>query len=228
MQDSGDGRRERRRAERECGGELGGERSGDDNAIALIDDNAIAAVRDDAIAIVGDDAIAALANQRFISEVVGGRHDAREWTLSAPVRIATGWLLRLGLGGLFVLAGVLKLAQPTTFATEIVYYSFLPQLAPYLAATLPMIEIALGLALVAAPVPWRRAAALAMAGLLAVFTVAVVQAVARGINIDCGCFGGGSGPVSGWTIARDLALLAAAVAAVWLSAPKPAPPAPSA
>ena len=136
--------------------------------------------------------------------------------------------MRLGLGGLFVLAGVLKLAQPTAFATEIVNYRFLPELAPYLAATLPAIEIALGVALVAAPVQWRRAAALAMAGMLAVFTVAVGQVVARGINIDCGCFGGGSGPVTAWTVFRDIALLGAAVAAVTLSAPKPEPPAPAA
>jgi putative oxidoreductase len=144
--------------------------------------------------------------------------------LSTTLRLVAGWLLRLGLGALFVLAGVLKLAQPTAFATEIVNYRFLPALAPYLAATLPAIEIGLGLALVAAPVPWRRAAALAMAGMLAIFTVAVGQVVARGINIDCGCFGGGSGPVSGWTIARDVALLAAALAAVSPAAPKPDPP----
>ncbi len=146
--------------------------------------------------------------------------------MSAPLRLALGWSLRLGLGGLFVLAGVLKLAQPTAFATEIVNYRFLPELAPYLAATLPAIEIALGVALVAAPVQWRRAAALAMAGMLAVFTAAVGQVVARGINIDCGCFGGGSGPVTAWTVLRDIALLGAAVAAVRLSAPKPEPPAP--
>jgi hypothetical protein len=47
-----------------------------------------------------------------------------------------------------------------------------------------------------------------------VFTVAVVSAVARGVNIDCGCFGAGSGPVSGLTIVRNLGLLA--VAARWL------------
>lgn len=144
--------------------------------------------------------------------------------MSASLRLVVGWILRLGLGALFVLAGVLKLAQPTAFAIEIVNYRLLPGLAPYLAATLPAIEIGLGVALVAAPVAWRRAAALSMAGLLALFTVAVGQVVARGINIDCGCFGGGSGPVTGWTVTRDVALLAAAVAAVALSAPRPQPP----
>jgi putative oxidoreductase len=126
------------------------------------------------------------------------------------------FLLRIVLGGLLVAAGALKLGDPTAFANEITNYRFLPSLAPWLAATLPMVEIALGLLLVAAPIGWRRAAALATAGLMAVFTVAVTQVVVRGINVDCGCFGGGSGPVTGLTIARDLALLATAAAILWL------------
>jgi putative oxidoreductase len=138
-----------------------------------------------------------------------------------PMR-AFEWALRLGLGALFIVAGVLKLRDPTGFATEIANYRFLAEAAPWLAATLPMVEVILGAALIAAPALWRRGAALAMAGLLVVFTVAVTQAVARGINVDCGCFGGAaSGPVSGWTIARDLGLLAASVALLWLT-PRPA------
>jgi hypothetical protein len=90
---------------------------------------------------------------------------------------------------------------------------------------MPMIEVTLGAALIVAPAAWRRGAALATAGLLVVFTVAVTQAVVRGINVDCGCFGGAaSGPVSGWTIARDLALLAASVALLMLTPSAAAPP----
>jgi uncharacterized membrane protein YphA (DoxX/SURF4 family) len=134
-----------------------------------------------------------------------------------PLR-AFEWALRLGLGALFIVAGVLKLKDPTGFATEIVNYRFLPELAPWLAATLPAIEVALGAALVFAPAAWRRAAALATTALLVVFTVAVTQAVVRGINVDCGCFGSAAaGPVSMWTILRDLALLAAAGALLWMT-----------
>lgn len=124
--------------------------------------------------------------------------------------------LRIVLGGLLVVAGALKLPDPTAFANEITNYRFLPSLAPWLAATLPLVEIALGAALVAAPIGWRRAAALASLGLLAVFTVAVGQVVARGINVDCGCFGGNSGPVTALTVGRDLALMAMAAAILWL------------
>jgi uncharacterized membrane protein YphA (DoxX/SURF4 family) len=126
------------------------------------------------------------------------------------------WLLRLGLGGLFILAGALKLGDPTQFAIEIGNYRMMQSIAPYLAIVLPTIELVLGLALVIAPRRWRQGAALALVGLLAVFTVAVSQAVGRGINVDCGCFGGQSGPVTALTVVRDLALLAAAGAILWI------------
>jgi uncharacterized membrane protein YphA (DoxX/SURF4 family) len=138
-----------------------------------------------------------------------------------PPRIAI-LLLRVALGGLFVWAGFTKLGDPARFATDIANYRMFPSLAPLMAVTFPPIEIVLGLALVAAPRLWRRAAALAVAALMALFTVAVAQAVARGINVDCGCFGGSvSGPVTIWTVARDVALTlaAAALAVVERSAP---------
>jgi putative oxidoreductase len=124
--------------------------------------------------------------------------------------------LRVVLGGLMVLAGVLKLPDPTAFANEITNYRFLPLLAPWMAATLPTIEIALGVALVMAPLAWRRSAALATLAVMAVFTVALVQVVVRGINVDCGCFGGGSGPVTWLTVGRDLVLMAMAGGILWL------------
>jgi uncharacterized membrane protein YphA (DoxX/SURF4 family) len=119
--------------------------------------------------------------------------------------------LRLGLGGLFVFAGASKLGDPAGFAIEISNYQLLPALAPYLAIALPPVEILAGLLLAAAPRGWRRPAALTLAGLVVLFTVAVSSALARGIDISCGCFGGGSAPVSLWTLARNVGLLAAAV-----------------
>lgn len=126
-----------------------------------------------------------------------------------PVLLGVHWLLRLGLGALFVFAGLAKLRDPTGFATEIANYRLMPELAPYLAIALPAIEVVLGVCLLVGPALWRRAAALATGLLLIVFTIAVAQVVARGINVDCGCFGGSSGPVTGLTLARDLLLLGA-------------------
>jgi uncharacterized membrane protein YphA (DoxX/SURF4 family) len=127
------------------------------------------------------------------------------------------WVLRLGLGGLFVATGILKLADPTAFAVEIHNYQLFPSLSPVLAASLPAAELSVGGALLAGPRLWLRAGAAGAAALMAVFTVAVGSAVARGINISCGCFGAGSGPVTVVTVLRDVALLAASAALLHLA-----------
>jgi uncharacterized membrane protein YphA (DoxX/SURF4 family) len=137
-------------------------------------------------------------------------------------KVALYWALRIGVGALFVLTGVLKLQDPTAFATEIHNYQLFPMLAPIMAATLPAIEVVLGLALVAGPRDWARGSALATGGLMLVFTVAVTSVVARGINISCGCFGAGSGPVTMLTVLRDVALVAACGAIYAWAAPPPA------
>ena len=124
-----------------------------------------------------------------------------------------GFAARLVVGGLFVVAGALKLGDPTVFATEIANYRFLPELAPWLAVTLPATEIVVGVALLAAPSLWRRAASLVAMGLLVMFIVAIVHVVRAGINVDCGCVGGNTGPVTAWTAARDVVLLALAALA---------------
>jgi uncharacterized membrane protein YphA (DoxX/SURF4 family) len=125
-----------------------------------------------------------------------------------------GWILRVGLGGLFVYAGIMKLGDPTQFAIEITNYRMAPGLAPWAAIILPYVEIACGVGAIVLTQRWRRAAALAITGMLVLFTVAVVAALARGINIDCGCFGGGASPVDSFTVARDVALFGASLALV--------------
>jgi len=127
---------------------------------------------------------------------------------------------RVGLGGLLILAGMLKARAPGAFATEIANYQLWPAVAPYVAATLPMIELGLGVALIAAPRGWRRAAAFGAALLLAGFTFAVGSVYFRGLNIDCGCFGTGGGPITFVTILRNLTLLGVALALVRFQAPR--------
>ena len=134
------------------------------------------------------------------------------------MKAALALVLRLGLGGLLIVAGALKLRAPGAFATEIANYQLFPAVAPYVAAILPVLELVVGGALVVAPRAWRRAAALAALGMLAAFTVAVGSAYFRRINIDCGCFGTGGGPITALTLARNVGLMTVAVAIVALEA----------
>jgi hypothetical protein len=69
-------------------------------------------------------------------------------------------------------------------------YELLPiWLANVLGVVLPWLEIGAGLLLIIG-VGIRYAAAFG-AGLMVVFIIAIAQAWARGLSIDCGCFGGG-------------------------------------
>jgi uncharacterized membrane protein YphA (DoxX/SURF4 family) len=130
------------------------------------------------------------------------------------VREVLAWVPRVGLGALFIAAGVGKLADPGSLAQEIANYQLLAAAAPYLAIALPAMEVVAGLALLLGPRPWRAAGAAAIALLLVMFTGAVVFALVRGLDIDCACFGKGSGRVTWLTFGRNLVLLGAAAVAL--------------
>ena len=99
------------------------------------------------------------------------------------------WLLRLALSGLFIYAGVLKIRDPHLFAESIAAFRLLPPaLVSPAALTLPTLEILAGTLALGSGWP-RRIGAFSLLVMLAVFLVALVSAQARGLNIDCGCFG---------------------------------------
>ena len=123
---------------------------------------------------------------------------------------------RLLLGGVFVVAGALKVPDPAAAVRAVRAYRLLPEsLVAPVAFGLPVVEIAVGLALIAGV--FVRTAAITAAVLLVVFIVGVGSAWARGLQIDCGCFGGGGEVAAGNTaypaeILRDAALLLVALA----------------
>jgi uncharacterized membrane protein YphA (DoxX/SURF4 family) len=131
--------------------------------------------------------------------------------------VSTG--ARLVLGGVFLVAGVLKAVDPQSSAAAVRAYQLLPNsLATVVGWGLPFAEIALGLLLLAGIA--TRAVAAAAAMLLVVFIAAVVSVAARGLSIDCGCFGGGGEVAPGQTaygieLVRDAGLLLLAVWLVW-------------
>lgn len=98
------------------------------------------------------------------------------------------WILRFIVGGAFVFAGALKVADPAKFALDVGHYRLLPhELINLVAILLPWVEIVAGLFVLSGI--WLREAALVITSLTVMFAVAIVSALARGLNIECGCFG---------------------------------------
>ena len=109
---------------------------------------------------------------------------------SARVRDIVGTVARLGLAAVFLVSGVLKAIDPDATYVAVRAYDVLPKLGVALVAgVLPWLEIVIGLLLLAGIA--TRAVAVASAVLLLAFMAGVTQAWARGLSIDCGCFGGG-------------------------------------
>ncbi len=108
-------------------------------------------------------------------------------------KVVQPWLTlfaRLILGGVLLLAGALKIGNLQKSAMAVRAYELLPvSLANFLGYALPWVEIGVGLLLI-------TGAAVRISGLIGAITmlafiVAISQAWARGLSIDCGCFGGG-------------------------------------
>ena len=122
---------------------------------------------------------------------------------------------RVGLGSLFLYSAFSKIGDPGLFATMVMKYEILPEyMVGLFSLTLPMVELLSGLALVCTK--WLRESALLVTGQLVMFLIALIIAVARGLEIDCGCFGisaGGGRTELLLAIARDVVLL---VPAIWL------------
>ena len=129
---------------------------------------------------------------------------------------------RLGLAVVFVTAGVAKLIDRAGTRDAVVEFGVGRRMAGAVAGSLPVLEIAIGVALV--PDVAARFGALGAALLLAVFTVAIARSLARGQAPACHCFGQvHSRPVGRGTVVRNVVLFtcAAFVAAAsgpWLAA----------
>ena len=125
-------------------------------------------------------------------------------------------ILRLGLAAMFLYAAYTKLkVSYLLFAMSIEAYQVLPpEAALVVARVVPWLELAVGLWLL---VGWRIPhAALTSALILAGFFGLMTVTYARGLAIDCGCFG--LGEALTWkTLARDGTFVVAAISLAALS-----------
>ena len=122
-------------------------------------------------------------------------------------RPAAVLLIRLIVGGFFVIAGAAKLGQPIAlFSSQIESYGILPQgLALPLAHVLPWLEIFSGVFFLAGL--FSRWAATLVGGQLVFFSVAISAAMFMGTAPeDCGCLPGVS-ETPAQALVRDLIMI---------------------
>jgi uncharacterized membrane protein YphA (DoxX/SURF4 family) len=125
-----------------------------------------------------------------------------------------GLLARLILGIVLIWAGVSKVTHPAVSAQAVRAYQILPyDFADYVGYALPVLEILIGLLLVAGLLTRWSAA---VGGLLMLaFIIGISWVWAHGYSLDCGCFGGGGTIAASQTqypleILRDVGLAACA------------------
>lgn len=96
-------------------------------------------------------------------------------------------IARIVLGQMLLISGAEKLVALTTFSHSIGKYQLIPEaLNNMLALCFVWAEITVGIMLLIGL--FTRGSALLSAVMLAVFTTAIIIAVLRGLEIDCGCF----------------------------------------
>jgi protein-disulfide isomerase len=135
------------------------------------------------------------------------------------IRPWLGTVIRLALGAIWIWAAVDKLGNPRTFVQAVRAYDATPEwLSKGIGYGLPVFEFCLGVLLVLGIAV--RAAAIFSVLLFLVFLIGLAQAAARGIQLECGCFGGGGTTDAGTQytldILRDIGLLIlAAYLVIW-------------
>jgi len=130
-----------------------------------------------------------------------------------------GLLARLIVGVVLIWAGAAKLTSPALSARAVRAFQILPyDFAGYVGYALPVVEILVGLLLAIGL--FTRLSATVGGLLMVAFIIGIASAWARGLTIDCGCFGGGGTIAAAQTqyprdILRDVGV---AACAAWLVA----------
>ena len=130
-----------------------------------------------------------------------------------------GLVARLLTGGVWIAAGALKLPHPADSVRAVRAYDLLPEaVVPTVGHVLPLVEIVVGACLVLGLL--ARGAAVVSLLLFAAFVFGISWAWSKGLQIECGCFGGG-GTKQGASdkypgeIARDVGLGVLSAYLIW-------------
>jgi uncharacterized membrane protein YphA (DoxX/SURF4 family) len=147
------------------------------------------------------------------------RPGALRRVVQGPASEWIGLAVRLGLALVWGWAGLAKISDPAEAAQAVRAYEILPEsLVKPIGYGLPFLELALALLLLVGL--GTRIVAVVSAVLLLTFIAGITSTWARGISIDCGCFGGGGAVSASKTaylqeILRDVGFLLLAAWLLW-------------
>lgn len=127
------------------------------------------------------------------------------------------WVSRVLVAAVFILYGATKIANPESLARDVYNYRLIPvAFVNIIAITLPWIEVLAGFALLTRR--WMPGGALLSGAMLLMFIVAIGSALARGLDISCGCISVSAEATVfntlRWTLVQDIVLLVL-VAHIW-------------
>jgi uncharacterized membrane protein YphA (DoxX/SURF4 family) len=128
-----------------------------------------------------------------------------------------GLVARLVVGIVDITAGLSKLPDPAGTVRSVRAYDLLPEaIVPTVGHLLPIVEILIGVFLLVGLL--TRAFAIVSALFFIAFIIGISSAWARGLEINCGCFGNGGVPLDvhrqyAIDIARDIGLT---LCSLWL------------
>lgn len=116
------------------------------------------------------------------------------------------FLLRLVLGGIFIYAATGKILYPADFSEAIANYQIVPVATTnFLAIVLPWVELVAGVFLINGFK--TQSANFILLVMICVFSFGAVLALARGLDINCGCFTESSRKVGMIFLAEEAAML---------------------
>lgn len=104
--------------------------------------------------------------------------------------------LQLAVGGVLCAVGILHVSNSWVFLEDILAYRLVPfEMARWLAVLLPLFQLTIGVNLVFGV--WLSVSFAMAAAMCGLFLLAEFSAMARALEISCGCFGPLS-PTIGW------------------------------
>ncbi len=129
------------------------------------------------------------------------------------LREAANLVLRMFLGGVFLLSGISKLLEPFGFLEDIYRFQLTgPRLSLLIAIILPWLEVIIAICFLADALV--AGASVLATCLSTAFVFAITSAILRHLDIYCGCFGIGKQSIGWFTLVRAIILLSIAIISI--------------